>query len=244
MNKYNVGILGNMNESYEPHYAMNKCFSDLQENIGFSFEWVPTESLAGNAVDKLGAYQGLIAGSGPYKSKEGVINGIRYARKNNIPFLGTCSGFGYAVLEMGQSILKLDAVHHPGENAELPVAETFLQPLSICNVEMHTISFKPVSGTLTSSIYGGAKTISEESHCTYGINRKLIPLFENEGLIVSGCDDDGEPKIMEYNRNDFFIITLFLPQLKPGLHSPHPLFAAFFKSVEQSGAKHNKAMGI
>jgi CTP synthase (UTP-ammonia lyase) len=210
---------------------MNAYFNDLANR--FEYEWVATEMLVGDAQSVLQKYQGIIAGSGPYKSKEGVIIGIRYARENNIPFLGTCSGFGYAVLEFGQSTFQLEQVHHPYEGIEMPPGETFLAPLGFCCPEMHTISFKAEAGTLTGRIYGEGAVVYETSHCYYGIKKEMVAVFDKNGFIVSGRDDDGEPKIMEYTKNDFFIITLFLPQLKAGLAEPHPLLAAFCRSVEK-----------
>jgi CTP synthase (UTP-ammonia lyase) len=229
--KKRIAILGNINPLYEPHYSMNAFLDGIVDR--FDYGWIPTEVLVDNAAQILKNYQGIIAGSGPYKSKAGVINGIRFARENNIPFLGTCSGFGYAVLEFGQSIFNLANVYHPYERTDLEPGETFLQPLEFCSPEMHTISFKPLTGTLTSSIYGGAALVGEESHCYYGIKNEMVAIFEKNGFIVSGRSDDGEPKIMEYSKNGFFIITLFLPQLKPGLTEAHPLLAAFCNLVEK-----------
>jgi len=232
MSKFKVAILGNLNETYEPHYMMNKAFADFQQSIDFSFEWIPTENLADNTEGILESFQGIVAGSGPYKSKEGVINGIRFARKNNIPFIGTCSGFGYAVLEFGQSIFNLSAVYHPYEGFEMRADETFLQPLNACSAELYTINFAPVNGTLTNGIFN-IEVVDEISHCAYGISSRMIDIFEREGFIVAGRDEAGEPKIMEYNRNDFFVITLFYPQMKSTLSNPHPLINAFFQAVEQ-----------
>jgi CTP synthase len=65
----------------------------------------------------------------------------------------------------------------------------------------------------------------------------MIPVFEKAGLIASGMDDEGELKIMEYNRNDFFVITLFLPQFRSSLTEPHPLITAFFKSAAKRREK-------
>ena len=113
MNKYKVAILGNFNENYEPHYTMNKVFIDFQQTFHFDFEWLPTENLVDCHAEKLNNYHGIVAGSGPYKNKEGVINGIRHARVNNIPFFGTCSGFGYAVLEFGQWLFDLAGCSAP-----------------------------------------------------------------------------------------------------------------------------------
>jgi CTP synthase (UTP-ammonia lyase) len=230
--KARVAILGNLNESYEPHYKMIKSFRDFQEKFDFSFEWIPTEDLLTDAAQTLDGFSGIVAGSGPYKSKEGVINGIRFARKNNIPFLGTCSGFGYAVLEFAQDVFNLPLVYHPHENSELPPGEIFLQTLNLCGVGLHTISFVPVKGTLTARIYNNKPFVEEESHCMYGVNQKMIEAFTKEGLIVSGMDEEMEPKIMEYKPNDFFVITLFLPQLKSDRENPHPLLSAFFEAVK------------
>ncbi len=229
--KSKIAILGNLNSQYEPHYRMNACLDAVDEQ--FDYEWVPTEMLINQADIILKNFQGIIAGSGPYNSKTGIINGIGYARENDVPFLGTCSGFGYAVLEFGQAIFNLDEVYHPYEATNLAPNETFLQTLEFCSPDMHTISFHPVEQTLTGKIYGDADVVHEQSHCYYGIRNEMIDVFGKNGLIVSGRDKGGEPKIMEYNKNGFFIITLFLPQLKPGLIRPHPLLSAFFNAVEK-----------
>ncbi len=231
MSKNKIGILGNFNEKYAPHFVMSKCFRDFQQTFDFDFEWIPTEALTESAETVLSDLTGIVAGSGPYKSKEGIINGIRYARENDIAFFGTCSGFGYAVLEFGQSIFNLETVDHPYENANLGPGETFLQKLAVCDVGMHTISFKPVKETLTNRIYGDAETVYEQCHCVYGVNAEMIDAFSKNGLIVSGFDAQGEAKIMEYVPNNFFVITLFLPQLRSDKQDPHPLISAFVKEA-------------
>lgn len=233
MGEYKIGILGNFRKDYEPHYEMNNCLRKAQAAYPFDFEWIPTEQLIANATEKLAQYHGIIAGSGPYLSKEGVINGIRYARGKNVPFLGTCSGFGYAVLEFAQSLFGLQTVYHPYEDPQLPVAETFLQPLKYCSKEMQTISFKPVKGTLTDKIYDHTNLVNERSHCIYGVHTQMIAPFAQKGLIVSGRDEHGEPKIMEYTPDNFFIITLFLPQLNREYKSLHPIIGFFLQAAGQ-----------
>ncbi|MBV8388228.1 MAG: hypothetical protein JO080_00355 [Mucilaginibacter sp.] len=231
MSNHRVAILGNPNENYEPHCRMDSCFKEFQTNFDFTFEWIPTETLSENPDSILSGFQGIVAGSGPYLSKEGVINGIRYARTNNIPFLGTCSGFGYAVLEFGQFLLNLGTVHHPYEDVELTTGETFLQQLNNCCAGMHTIRFEPVRGSLTAKVYKNSPVVQEESHCTYGISTHMVPVFAKAGLLISGYDDEKEAKIMEYKKSDFFIITLFLPQFRSDIENPHPLLSSFFRSV-------------
>jgi len=226
-----IAILANFKPGYKPHEAMHSCFEDLRNAFDLNFEWIPTELLADSAEHVLSGYDGIIAGSGPYQSKQGILNGIRYARLNNIPFMGTCSGFGYAVLEFGQSLFGLSDVFHPYERPDLAADETFLQPLNNCPTEMVPITFKPVPGTLAAAIYEDQPVVTELSHCVYGVSAAMLPVFANAGLVSSAVDDHGETKVMEYQPNDFFIITLFLPQLNPAGNAPHPLIARFLQAA-------------
>ena len=223
-----IAIMGNMNPGYEPHFKMDRCFKELQQVIPFNFEWVPTQNLEKDAGQILKSFNGIIAGSGPYQSKDGIINGIRYARQNNIPFLGTCSGFGYAILEFGQYLFQLPNVYHPYEMVEHD-GPILLQPLNQCGGEMHTIIFEPVHGSLTAQIYNETE-VTEQSHCTYGIDAGVIERFEKACFAVSGYDKQHEAKIMEYKCNDFFVVTLFLPQFNSSIINPHSLFTGFLKA--------------
>ncbi len=230
-NKFKIGILGNLDETYLPHYKMNSCFTEFQDTFNFTFEWIPTEKLEEFDVAILDSYNGIIAGSGPYNSKEGVINGIKYARENHLPFLGTCSGFGYSVLEFGKALFELETVHHPLEGIQTNENQIFLQPLNACGLDMYPITFTPVLGTLTAGIYSKTPDISELSHCHYGISLEMIKHFESAGFLVAGYDEIGEPKIMEYTKNMFFVIALFYPQLNSNRKNPHPLLESFLQAA-------------
>jgi len=63
------------------------------------------KKLESDAVESLCDFDGLwcVPGS-PYRSMNGALNAIRFARENNIPFIGTCSGFQHAVIEYAQQI--------------------------------------------------------------------------------------------------------------------------------------------
>jgi len=232
MSSFKIGILGNFNPNYFPHFRMGLCLNEFKSHFNFSFEWIPTEKILEPDFQGLDEFQGIISGSGPYTSKEGVIRGIRFARKNNIPFMGTCSGFSYAIMEFGQEIFDLKEVDHPYQNNTLPEEEILLAPLNHCDTQMHEIYFHPIPGTKTSRIYNQDR-VEEQSHCTYGIHPKKISAFKDHGFLASGIDHEGEPKIMEYSPNDFHIITLFLPQVLSSPQNPHPLISALLESSEK-----------
>ncbi len=91
-----------------------------------------------------------------------------------------------------------------------------------------------VPGSLASRIYG-ADTVEEEFHCNYGLNPDYQHLFESGPLAITGAGDQGEARIVELAGADFFIATLFLPQMRPASEGPHPLITAFLAHILTSG---------
>src|SRR5439155_23558112 len=88
-------------------------------------------------------------------------------------------------------------------------------------------------GSLASHIYGRTST-DEEFHCNYALNPEFQPLFDRASLRIVGRGPEGEARVVELAGADFFIATLFLPQMSP-LHSdPHPLIGALFAQVLRS----------
>ena len=91
-----------------------------------------------------------------------------------------------------------------------------------------TVTLLP--GSLAFRIYGAA-TIQEEFHCNYGLNPAYQHLFEGGPLAITGTGGQGEARIVELTGSDFFIATLFLPQMRPAAAGPHPLIAAFLTHI-------------
>jgi CTP synthase (UTP-ammonia lyase) len=88
-----VGILGDFNPYYHTHEATNRAIEHAASKLGLRVqgEWLPTLSLlqaAGEA--SMAQCDGLWASPGsPYKSFDGMLRGIEFARTRNWPFLGT-----------------------------------------------------------------------------------------------------------------------------------------------------------
>jgi len=98
-----IGILGDFTPEFRSHHATNDALQHAAAklNLTVQSEWLPTPSLVEPAAKKtLESFDGLWASPGsPYKSMEGMLKGIEFARTRDWPFLGTCGGFQYAVIE-------------------------------------------------------------------------------------------------------------------------------------------------
>src|SRR5580704_9599694 len=104
-----IGILGDFNSEFRSHHATNDSLQHAARKLQLKIEseWLPTPSLLEpDATAKLESFDGLLASPGsPYKSFDGMLKGIEYARVRDWPFLGTCGGFQYALIEFARNVL-------------------------------------------------------------------------------------------------------------------------------------------
>jgi CTP synthase (UTP-ammonia lyase) len=88
-----VGVIGDFEPRYHSHFATNAALYDAATSLGLSLElrWLPTASLADSDAEMaLNRWDALVAAPGsPYKSFDGMLRGIRFARERQRPFVGT-----------------------------------------------------------------------------------------------------------------------------------------------------------
>ena len=80
-----IAVVGDFNPSNPTHQLTNAAL----EHVGLDFTWVPTDS-SGDWEERLTAYDGVwIAPASPYRSMEGALAAVRYARERGVPLVGT-----------------------------------------------------------------------------------------------------------------------------------------------------------
>ena len=81
-----IGVIGDFNPANRPHLFTNGALGHL----GLPFEWVATDAIGEDAEARLARYDGLwISPSSPYRSMDGALSAIRYARERGVPLVGT-----------------------------------------------------------------------------------------------------------------------------------------------------------
>jgi len=73
--------------------------------------------------------------------------------------------------------------------------------------------------------------VTEQFLCNYGLNPKYVDQISKDSLRITGTDRDGEARIVELSGHQFFIATLFLPQLSSTPEAPHPILLAYLKAT-------------
>ncbi len=225
-----VGVIGDFNPRSETHTATNLSFNHSASSleVEVNVEWVPTRSLEEHAKDRLDHFDALLCAPGsPYESMKGALNGIRFARENDRPFLGTCGGFQHVIIEFARNVMGIQDAEHAEEHPE--ASNLFITPLA-CSLVGRIEEVKLVAGSRAFAVYG-RPSIMERFYCSHGLNPFRRTELEEAGLHFSGYDINGEVRILELPRAHFFLATLFVPQTSSTRSHPHPIITDLLQTA-------------
>jgi CTP synthase (UTP-ammonia lyase) len=237
-----IGILGDFNPEFRSHHATPDSLQHAARKLDLKVEseWIPTPSLIGSNAEKtLESFDGLWASPGsPYKSFDGMLKGIEFARRRDWPFLGTCAGFQYALIEFARNVLGIaDADSAENDSGSKNIV---IYPVA-CAVPnrkgdapklsgmVPEIRLRP--GSYLQSFYGKKEIVSEEFFCNFEVNPEYEWCAMEAGFPVVARGSQGEIRAIESPAHRFFIATLFQPQLSSTEKNPHPLVTAFVQAA-------------
>ena len=230
MNLYSgrIALVGDRSPHVRSHVRVPGLLDRLRDrdNLDFDAYWIPTDQVD----EALEGFDGiwLLPGS-PYRSEAGAITAIRIARESGIPFLGTCAGFQHAMLEFARNVCGAAEVQH-GEST--PDADDLLIVPLACSLDGHEGAIQVTPGTRAAALLGAERSM-ERYHCSYGLDTTRLGLLREHGLVFSGYDDDGDPRIAELPDHPFYLATLFQPELAGDGTRPHPFVQAFARAAAQ-----------
>ncbi len=178
----------------------------------------------------------LVPGGFGERGIEGMINAVRYARENNIPFFGICLGLQCAVIEFARNVCGIKKAHSSEfKHNKFSVIDLLPDQKNIKNMgaTMRLGAYPCVvkEGTKTFEAYG-SHNISERHRHRYEVNNKFRTQLAEHGLIFSGLSPDRElVEMIEYPDHSWFIACQFHPELKSRATNAHPLFREFVKAA-------------
>jgi CTP synthase len=238
-----VGLIGKYVELKDSYKSIAEAFihAGVANEIKVNVKWISSETMDVEHIEEL--FQGLdgilVAPGFGERGIEGKINAVKYARENNIPFLGICLGMQCAVIEFGRNILGLEGAHSFEMNPETahPVIDLMESQKDISTkggtMRLGSYPCKIEKGSLAYKIYG--KSLIQERHRhRYEFNNAYLKQYQEAGLITSGINPDSNlVEIIELPNHPFFVGVQFHPEYKSTVESPSPLFVQFIKAVYQ-----------
>jgi mannose-6-phosphate isomerase-like protein (cupin superfamily) len=231
-----IGIVGDYRGDFEPHAITDAALRQAGGAPGVELRWSwihTTECMP----ERLRLCHGLwIAPGSPYRSLDGALAAIRWAREARRPVFGTCAGFQHMVLEFARNVAGIPDAYHQEYGAQ--AGTPLLTEMTTCPLAGKTLPIQIQEGTLPHRAYGASQA-EERYYCRYGVNPQFRAALEAAGLQVAAVGDTGEARIIVLPSHPFFVSTLFVPG------PAHPLVAAFVDAVrrfhESIGEKVNLA---
>lgn len=191
----------------------------------------------------------VVPGGFGIRGIEGKLNVVRYARENNLPFLGLCLGMQCAVIEFARNVVGLKYANSTefDENTPYPVIDLMLEQKNVQGyggtMRLGKYECQIKKGTKANVVYGATKIFERHRH-RYEVNNEFIDQLKKAGLVFSGLSPDGMlAEMVELPELDWFVASQFHPEFKSRPETPHPLFYGLIttaKNKMESAAKVKK----
>jgi CTP synthase len=250
----NIGIIGKYVNLKDAYKSLDEALTHggISNNLKINLTRINSENLRIQDLKSLliNVSGVLVPGGFGKRGSEGKIAAIKYARLNNIPFLGICFGMQMAIIEAARNLLKIKnaSTSEFGNNCTPVVGlleewqkgkKIFKGSEKNLGGTMRLGSYDAIlkKESLISRIYS-TKKIKERHRHRYEVNIDYKNDFEKKGLIFSALSPDGSlPEVIELKDHPWFVGVQFHPEFKSRPFTPHPLFSSFVKAASKHKGK-------
>ncbi|MGH1538825.1 MAG: CTP synthase [Arenicella sp.] len=210
-------------------------------------EYVDAEDIEKKGTDVLDKADAvLVAGGFGDRGIEGKILAAKYARENNIPYLGICLGMQVAVIDFARSVVGWKDANSSEFDADTskPVVALIAEWTNEDGSVEQRDADSDMGGTMrlggqrcmlkagskSEQIYGGSEIVERHRH-RYEFNNKLRPTLVDAGLIIAGTSKDDLVEMVEMPGHRWFVGCQFHPEFTSNPREGHPLFIAYIKAA-------------
>ena len=240
-----VGMVGKYVDLADAYKSLNEALqhAGLQTLAKVDIRYIESDGVA--LLKNLDAI--LVPGGFGDRGINGKIEAVRYARENNIPFLGICLGMHMAMIEYGRHICGLTGAHssemepttpHPvvaliteWQDADGSLEKRDAQSDLGGTMRLGAQTCHLVEGSLAQKVYG-ASEIRERHRHRYEINNNYVAQIEAAGLRVGGWSQDRElVEMVELPSHPWFLACQFHPEFTSRPRGGHPLFTSYIEAA-------------
>ncbi len=241
--KISIAIVGKYVELQDAYMSVREAIrhASLANGVEAEILWLHSAELEKQrGWDDLERAHGIIVPGGfGSRGIEGKIAAARYARENQIPYLGLCLGMQVMVIEFGRHVLGTEDANSTefDRNTPHPVIDLLPEQRGIgemggtMRLGLYTCDF--VEGTLAESCYKSA-SVEERHRHRYEFNNTYREILAEHGMVYSGLSPDGRlVEVAELADHPFMIGSQFHPEFLSRPNRPHPLFAGLIQAAVQ-----------
>src|SRR5213592_2503946 len=236
-----IGLVGKYIELQDAYKSVYEAIihGGVANDCGVEIQKVDAEEIERDGAQKLlhGLGGILVPGGFGERGIEGKIEAARYARENNVPYLGLCLGMQIATIEFARNVLKLPKAHSTefDPNTPHPVIAMLDEQTRVTKkggtMRLGAQPCQLVMGSKAQQLYG-AFVVKERHRHRYEFNNSYRERFEKNGFAFGGLTPDGKlVEMIEMPKHRFFIASQFHPEFQSKPHQPHPLFKGFIAAA-------------
>jgi len=237
-----IAMCGKYTELIDSYKSVMESFihAGVENNARVNVKWIQTEKIKDEKTAQK-AFQNvdgilLLPGFGS-RGSGGKILSSKYARENNVPFLGICLGLQCAVIDFARNVCGMTGANSTefNKNTKFPVIDLMESQRAIKikggTMRLGAYDCEIKTGTKTYAAYR-KKKISERHRHRYEVNNRYRNKLEKNGMIFSGVNEDlGVVEAIEIPNHPWFVAGQFHPELKSRVNKAHPLFREFIKAA-------------
>ena len=237
--KVTIAMVGKYMELHDAYLSVMEALkhASWQEGATVNIKWVDSETVTKDSEEEIFSdVDGiLVPGGFGYRGVEGKIEAVRWARVNNIPFLGICLGMQVAVIEFARNVIGLKEANSSeflpeGKESVIDIMPDQRGVRKGGTMRLGAYPCKTKENSLLRKLYG-EEMISERHRHRYEFNNDFRTLFEKFGMVLSGTSpDDKLVEAVEIPSHPFFIAVQFHPEFKSRPQRPHPCFSGLIKA--------------
>ena len=186
----------------------------------------------------------IVPGGFGTRGLEGMITSIKYARENDVPFLGICLGMQMASVEFARNVLNLEDAHtaEAKPDAKNNIIDIMADKRDVeeiggtLRLGLYPAALK--EGTKSRAAYDNQDVIQERHRHRFEFNNDYRKQFEDAGMVFSGVSPDNRlVEIIENPKNKFFVAAQYHPEFLSRPQRPEGLFKAFIGAASDLPAK-------
>ncbi len=242
-----IGIVGKYVELPDAYLSIVESLhhAGIANDAKVNIHWIQSENIdRGNVSDKLAGMDGiLVPGGFGDRGIDGMIEGVRYARENRVPYFGICLGMQMAAIEFGRNVLNLEDVNSTefNESCKNPVIDIMPEQREITDkggtMRLGLYPCKLSSESRARRLYND-ELIYERHRHRYEFNNSYRDSFAHAGMLLAGISPNEKlVEIIEYPVHPWFVGVQFHPEFKSRPNRPQPLFKDFVRAAIENMEK-------
>ena len=247
----NVSFVGKYTELKDSYKSINEALehAGIKNKAKVNINFVEAENISSKNIKKTlkNADAVLVPGGFGERGIEGMILACKYARENNIPYLGICLGMQVAIIEYARNVLNLKGANSTefDQNTKHPVIGLITEWNDISGKKEKRDKNSDLGGTMrlggqlcklkkgsnSLRMYKNPEIIERHRH-RYEVNPKYKDDMIKKGLDVVGTSIDGKlVEMIEIPKHKWFLACQFHPEFTSNPRDGHPIFNSYIKST-------------